>query len=286
MYLRKNFSEFCEPYTDLACERRRADTSIAGVEYRKERASCGVWERVEIKSSEGAASIGRPIGIYDTLLLPRMDLLDNASVDEAKTELAGELIMLFERMSVIPEKILAVGLGNAALTPDSIGSEAAKRINPTAHIKAFDDCTFGALDCSEIAVIKPGVGSESGLDAIETVKGVCDRIRPDAVIAIDALAARAPERLGTTVQVASTGIMPGGGLGNPKKPLNRKTLGTPVLSIGVPTIMDAHYFLGDDINRADGRSAMFIAPKEINEIATVAAEIIAGGINRAFGIEN
>ena len=271
-------------YTDLACERRRADISLPGVEYKKTQTSSGTWERITISSVEGAASIGRPVGIYDTLMLPRMDLMDLDSIDDAKDEVRAELSSLMGRMGVIPEKILVVGLGNAALTPDSVGCEAALRVKPTMHIKDFDPDMFYALDCSEIAVIRPGVGSESGLDAIETVKGVCDRIRPDAVFAIDALASRASERLGTTIQISSTGIMPGSGLGNSKKPINIKTVGIPVVAIGVPTIMDARLFMGDGSAKRTERGAMFVSPKEINEIVSVAGEIIAGGINEAFGL--
>ena len=73
-------------YTDLACERRRADTDIKGIEYRKTAVSAGKWERITVSSIEGAASIGRPMGIYDTLHLTRMDLMDLNSIDDAKEE--------------------------------------------------------------------------------------------------------------------------------------------------------------------------------------------------------
>ncbi len=282
MYSSKNIGY--EPYTDLACERRRADCDIPGVAYRKTSAVCGIWERIEISSDAGARSIGRPIGYYDTLLLPRMDLLDKDSIEAACEELEGELTALCAKMNITPKKILTAGLGNSALTPDAIGSEAAQRIKPTRQIKKFDAKMFDMLECSEISVIKPGVAAESGLEAKDSIIGLCKRILPDAVIAIDALAARAPERLGTTIQISSTGIAPGGGLGHPCAELSEKSLGVPVIAIGVPTIMDADYFLTDDIRRAEGRGAMFVSPKEINEIVCVAAEIIAGGINRAFGI--
>ncbi len=271
-------------YTDLALERRRVDTALDGVEYKKSKAGVGTWERITISSLEGASSIGRPMGIYDTLILPRVDLLDLDSIDEAKDEISAELCTLMGRMGVTPEKILVAGLGNASLTPDSVGCECASRVKATMHIKSFDPNMFYALQCSEIAVVRPGVGSESGMDALETVKGICDRIHPDVVIAVDALAARSSERLGSTVQISSTGIMPGSGLGNCKKPINQKSIGIPVVAIGVPTIMDARLFCSDCGEGADSAPSMFVSPKEINEIAGVAGEIIAGGINRAFGL--
>lgn len=270
-------------YTDLACERRRADTSVDGIEYKKTRVCCGIWEKIAVSSREGALSIGKPMGIYNTLHLPRMDLMDNAAINDAKDEIARELCLLCEKISVTPERILAVGLGNATLTPDAVGAVAADKIKPTMHIKSFDADTFSALECSEIAVILPRVSSQSGLDAIDTVKSMCDRLHPDVVFAIDALASRSADRLGATIQISTTGIQPGGGLGNPKKPLTEKTVGTPVIAIGVPTIMDSTYFAKDS-KQVEGRSHMFVAPKEINDIVNVAGEIIADGINRAFGL--
>ena len=271
-------------YTDLALERRRADTTLPGVEYRKTTVRCGIWERITVTSIEGAASIGRPAGIYDTLLLPRMDLMDLDSIDDASDEIGQELSGLMGRMGIIPERILVVGLGNASLTPDSIGCECALQVKPTMHIKEMDPDMFYALECSQIAVVRPGVGSESGLDAIDTVKGVCDRIHPDVVFAIDALASRSAERLGTTVQISSTGIMPGSGLGNTNKPINVKTVGIPVVAIGIPTIMDARLFTNESYMQRTDRGAMFVSPKEINEIVAVGARIIGGGINAAFGL--
>ncbi len=270
-------------YTDLALERHKADIGLEGVEYDRSRGIAGVWERITITSIAGERSIGRPCGIYDTLILPRADLMDTDLVDGAKEEVAKELSSITSRMRIVPERILVTGLGNAYLTPDSVGCECADRVKPTMHIKELDPNMFYALGCSEIAVIKPGVGCMSGMDALETVRGVCDRISPDVVIAVDALAARSSERLGSTIQIASTGITPGSGLGNLKKPLDQKSLGVPVVAVGVPTIMDARLFVKQckDTTKAP---EMFISPKEINEIVSVAADIIAGGINIAFGL--
>ena len=273
-----------EAYTDLACERRRADTSDPGVKYSKERATCGIWERIEIKTERAARSIERPCGFYDTLLLPRMDLLDKASIDDAEREIADELLLMCSKMKIATRRVLVVGLGNAALTPDSLGCSAASLVKPTLHIKRIDQKAFTELECAEIAVIKPGVCSESGLDPSEMISGLCKRLNPDFVIAIDSLAARAPERLGCTVQISSSGIIPGGGLGSPRAALDDKSLGTPVIAIGVPTVIDADLFIKKDVMRTGERSAMFVSPKEINEIVDVAAKTIAGGINRAFGL--
>ncbi len=265
-------------FSDLACERRRADTAALGVSYTCERCPSGNWERIRIFSQEGAQSIGRPMGNYDTLNTPRLDLMDFDGTDDAINELATELCTLFDKNKIEPHRILVVGLGNEALTPDSVGPKAASLVEPTLHISDGDRVMFDGLECSEIAVIRPGIAARSGLDSAEITLGVCERIKPNAVIAIDALASKSPERLGTTVQICDTGIFPGTGLGYGAHAINRELLGVPVIAIGVPTVIDSRFF-------GDKTSGMFVSPKDINAIVDAAAKIIAGGINQAFGID-
>lgn len=277
------------PYTDLACERRRADTAIEGVEYKSENALTGKWERIRITSAEGARSIGRPIGTYDTLCLERMDLMDEESIADAADEIARELCYLFDITEIFPERILVAGLGNRNLTPDSVGARCAEAVKPTMHIREFDKRLFENLNCAEIAVCTPGVAASSGLDAAISIKGICEAIGPDAVIVIDALAARSASRLGTTVQLCNTGICPGSGLGNPRQAICESTVGVPVIAIGVPTVIDSRMLCYSPSRLSRGErpeelGAMFVSPKEIDEIVCTTGKIIGNGINQAFGI--
>lgn len=292
------YGYFCErdyegdfPYTDLACERRRANVSIDGVDYKKEVGIGGVWERIRISSAEGEKSIGRPRGIYDTLKVQRMDLIDEESIEDAQDEVARELCYLCDREEIIPERILVVGLGNGALTPDSVGTKSAARVKATMQIREFDEKFFDSLECSEIAVCTPGVASDTGIDSAIAVSGICGAIKPDAVIVVDALASRAVERLGSTIQFSNTGILPGSGLGNARRAINKESVGAPVISIGVPTVIDSRMFWMDSVGERDervnpglARRAMFVSPREINDIVDVAARIVGGGINQAFGL--
>ena len=271
--------------SDLALERRSVNTSIDGVDYKRERSVGGVWERITIRSEEGASSIGRPMGIYDTLTLSRMDTLDPDELDDAKEEIARELCSICEREEIHPDRILVVGLGNENLTPDAIGPRTALKISPTLHLSRGDRGMFNAFECSEIAVIAPGVKSASGIDASDVIDGVCMKIHPDAVIAIDALASRSQERLGTTVQISSVGIIPGSGLGLNTKAINKETLGIPVISIGVPTVINSVFLKDKDSEESEKEmKGMFVSPREIDGIVKNASELIAGGINQAFGI--
>ena len=270
------------PYTDLAIERRRADTDVPGVEYFKEKRSVGCFERVKISTKIGAESIGKPLGIYDTIATDRIDMLDSDESERLSDELARELCQITEESGIFPGRLLIIGLGNRKLTPDSLGCESAEKIKATMHIKEFDRRLFSSLSCAEIAVCTPGVAAESGLDATVTVKGICDLILPDAVIAIDSLCTRDVVRLGSTIQICNSGVSPGSGLGNTRLSICPETVGVPVIAIGVPTVIDSRLLCGDaDVT---GGEAMFVSPKEINDIVSSAAVIIGNGINRAFGI--
>lgn len=283
---RKMMGEF--PYTDLAVERRRADTNLLGVHYTKENCPSGSWERLRISTKSAAESIGRPIGSYNTLNLNRMDMLDSAEIEDAKDEIAKELCQMLDQSDIFPERIVVAGLGNRNLTPDSIGARCADAVKPTMHIKNFDIQMFESLNCAEIAVCTPGVASTSGLDAAVMLRGICDIIKPNAVIAIDALASRSATRLGRTIQICNTGIAPGSGIGNPRVSLGEETLGVPVIAIGVPTVIDSRLLCPDCTNNdypfGKANEAMFVSPKEIDDIIKSCAEIIGNGINMAFGI--
>ena len=278
--------------SDLALERMRAPTEIEGVLFTKEEKSLEggrilSWERIKISSEEGAKAIGRPQGNYDTLSLERMDGLSPEEISEAARELSAELIHSVARLGVTAGRLLVIGIGNAALTPDSVGPRAAAEVNATLHISKYESELFEKMNCSEIAVIVPGVTAESGMDAAALAAAVSETLLPDAVIAIDSLAARSPARLGTTVQISDTGIFPGSGIGNGRRPLNESTLGAPVIAIGVPTVINAGILIGADgegectPHDTDG---LFVSPKDIDAITDVSSKIIADGINQAFGI--
>lgn len=280
-YYEKRNEKEISMFTDLAIERRRADTDIEGVKYEKKKTRGGTWETVRITSEKGEESIGRPKGIYATLSLERMDNLDEDECEDATDEIARKLCEICDLNRIIPARILVVGLGNSKLTPDSIGPKSADRVIATMQIMNYDSERFDELECSEIAVISPGVSAKSGLDAADWVIGISSRLKPDVIFAIDALASRAPDRLGRTVQISDTGIFPGSGVGNTRAEISRKKLGVPVIAIGVPTVMDSRHFSTNGMLTGE---PMFVSPREIDGIVDSASRIIGGAINQAFGL--
>ena len=173
-YFKKREESEISMFTDLAVERRRADLSSPGIKYEKKKSKCGFWETVEVTSEKGEEAIGRPRGIYATLNLERMDELDIDELDDAIDDIARKLCEICDRNRIIPARILVAGLGNENLTPDTLGPRTAERVSATMQIERCDRERFLELECSEIAVIAPGVCGKSGLDAYEWVSSISE----------------------------------------------------------------------------------------------------------------
>ncbi len=277
LHIAKSTEEFD---SDLAIERRRASTYVEGVELEREASAGGTWERLKITSEAGEKSIGRPLGIYDTLTVPPMDSIMPEDIEDAKDEIARELCRIFDSCGILPGRILIAGLGNRELTPDAVGTCSADEVEPTMHISKTDPPLFKSLCCSEICVIQPGVSSKTGISSARIIKSIAENIHPDVIIAIDSLASRSQERLGNTIQISNTGIFAGTGVGHSGCTIDKKLVGVPVIAIGVPTVISTASIAKTD----RPREKMFVCPNGINRIVRNAGKIIGGGINQAFGI--
>lgn len=240
--------------------------------------------KIVIEDEQGEKALGRPKGSYITAELP--PLSDDEHNTEEKANLLGD-----ELRSLLPEQgtVLVVGLGNQSVTPDALGPRAAGLVLATRHIRGEFARTTGLDKLRPAAVFVPGVLGQTGVESSEMVKGICDIVKPSAVIVIDALAARSVERLGCTVQICDTGIAPGSGVGNNRMALNRETLGTLVIGLGVPTVVDARTVAVELTGREDAGNAvsprgaeMMVTPREIDLIIRRASQLVAMTINTAL----
>ncbi len=122
---------------------------------------------------------------------------------------------------------------------------------------------------------------------------------PDLIVAIDALAARSCERLAATVQLSDCGISPGSGIGNCRRAIDRRTTGAPVLSVGVPTVVDSATLVYDALEQAGIREPdaslkqvlengrrFYVSPKESDRITGCVSKVLASALNEAFGTGN
>ena len=189
---------------------------------------------VRILSEDAAREIGKPQGRYLTLELDALIRREEDAFPRACKALSTLLRELLPHPNDGP--VLIAGLGNRMITPDAIGPQTADHVIATRHLVAQSPAIFA--DWRPVSALAPGVLGQTGVETGEVICGVLDRVRPAAVIAVDALAAGRLSRLLHTVQLADTGITPGAGVGNTRAALNEETLGVPVIAVGVPTVVD------------------------------------------------
>lgn len=288
----------CPIRTDLAVETqeslKKANSDMRGVEYSERKHENGIIVSVVTIDSENAVkATGRPKGRYVTIEAPQMAEDDEDCNRDVSEEFAGVLKEFVE--SVCDKKeyhVLVVGLGNRNVTPDALGPKVIDNLFITRHIvKEYGRYAFGNEKVNSICGLVPGVMAQTGMECLEIIKGVVNETKPDFVVTIDALAARSTKRLGCTIQLTDTGIVPGSGVGNHRNRISRENLGVPVISIGIPTVIDAVTIVSDAVsaNRdttekllSPKLNGMFVTPKDIDDTIKRLGFLISEGINMAF----
>lgn len=229
-----------QPRTDLAIEAKTlfeqsadAQTRLSGVIAREHEKNGMRLHVVKIVSAEGERALGKPRGTYVTAELDAFSRREAGSFAHAVRILARALRELLGPF----QSVLVAGLGNRDVTPDAIGPETVRNLIVTRHLKDTLPESFAGL--TRVAACQPGVLAQTGLESLELVQSVVRAVKPDVVLAVDALAAAEPGHLFRTVQLADAGIVPGSGVGNSRAEFSRATLGVPVVAMGVPTVIDA-----------------------------------------------
>jgi len=268
--------------TDLALEAHEAwgGGTLPGAEKRTRRVRGFAVTEVRVTGGAAARALGKPPGAYVTV---ELDAARSGAADAART--VGEEL---RRLLGAARSALVVGLGNAAMTPDAVGPLAAEHVLVTRHLR--DNPAFASF--AAVSVLTPGVLGRTGLEAAETIRGAVAAARPDAVIAVDALASRSLSRLCGTVQLSDAGIVPGSGVGNRRAALNRETLGVPVIAVGVPTVVDAATLALDVLDEAGatiddpaalrGHEGVFVTTRDIDAQIRALARVIGCGVNLAL----
>lgn len=266
--------------TDLASEAHRSWTRQAetgarlpGVTVRQERLRGQSVTAVEVESEEGAKALGKPLGKYFTLELERC--FERGS-DEFP-DIAEALAELIRRCAAPEERrnVLVAALGNPDITPDALGSLCAANVLVTRHLKRSDPEAFAAFRATSLC--RTGVLGTTGVESAVQIRTLCRELRPDLVVAVDALAGAEVGRLCRSIQICTSGISPGSGVGNDREALNEETLGTPVVAIGAPTVADASQF-----SREPGLKAMFVTPRDIDSSVRALGRLIGYGIDLAL----
>lgn len=242
-------------------------------------------ERTHTVQREGNCTITRLIHegeSYITMEVPALS--DTPDTDRLEELTAMELRKLLPAEG----SVLVVGVGNRAVTPDALGPLMAEKTFPTRHIKGEWARVAGLSGLRSVSVISPGVLGCTGIESGEAVRALAAALKPSAVIAVDALAAKSLKRLGCTVQLSTAGLSPGHGVGNKRPELNRASMGIPVISLGIPTVVEASLLafelLGREVEEeiAPRGEPMVVTPREIDLVVERGARLLAMAVNRAL----
>lgn len=305
--------------TDLATERKdiyqkiqKIEDKIDGIESEKEDINEKIKiERVKITNENGEKAIGKPMGTYITIDIKNLKIAQEEEINNSGEVLANELREIISKHTDKAGEILVVGLGNIYVTPDALGPKVINEIEVTRHFINYTP-QYVKEGTRMVSAIAPGVLGTTGIETAEILKGIVENINPKLIIVIDALASRSIERISSTIQISDTGIVPGAGVGNTRAEISERTLGIPVVAIGIPTVVELATLVSDgidifinklqekaesnaELNRLKeedkyeevkealnvGEYNMIVTPKEIDDLIENMKDIVALGINSA-----
>lgn len=284
---------------------------VPGVAVEEEEFPNATVKTVTVLNEQGSQSMGKPIGTYITISSEALKINNHAEHEQLSAILTRALLHLMPLPNA-DDLVLVVGLGNWNATPDSLGPRVSDGVMATRHLfgRIPDEILSGVRPVSTLA---PGVLGITGIETAEIIQSVVERIKPAVVIAFDALAAGDISRIGTTIQLANTGINPGSGLGNHRIGLNHETLGVPVIAVGIPTVVNgivvAHNVLEEFLAQLEKRpnlqkilddipqpllqsvieqtlapftNNLSVTPKEIDDLINNAVDVITQSLKAAF----
>jgi len=278
--------------TDLALEAHEINAQAGredGIRTEEETIDGFSITTVHVGEGEGERLAKKKAGTYINVDVGKSWLLASEGFAALVALLAGQLRKLFP--ADFSGTALVVGLGNYDITADSIGP--VEKVVVTRHLRTLNPQLYESAGFGDLCAFAPGVLGQTGMESAEIVRSIVEAVRPSLIVAIDALASRRLARLATTVQLCDTGIYPGAGVSNRRSELSAETLGVPVISIGVPTVVDAatlaYDLLGENADEktaaallaGDGKD-MFITLKESDVITKQTARLLGFAINRAF----
>ncbi len=289
--------------TDLATEIHESnseDSGINGVDVKTEDKEYCTISEISINSDEGASIMGKPVGKYISIETSQCVNMDEREIERIINVLCEQLKKMNRLMCGIdyPSPIMVAGIGNRNITSDSVGPRTVEQLNITSHIKKYFPDESGEI--GSLCAIIPGVMAQTGMETGDIIRGICSKAEPRLVIVIDALASRSMDRINATFQLSETGICPGSGLGNERKRIDKDFLGIPVMSVGVPTVVEARTIVLESIEQLLDKngeneinqffskldlgdvSDKYVTTKNIDEEVVCISRIISEAINRVY----
>ena len=305
--------------TDLALERKdiyqKANklNEIDGVECTEEKIDDNIKvSKVKIVNKNGEEALGKAMGNYITIDVKKLKIAGDDEIQKASEVVANELKEMINLHTEKKGEILVVGLGNIYVTPDALGPKVINEVDVTRHLIKYLP-QYVEEGTRPVSAIAPGVLGTTGIETVEILKGIVENTKPKLIIVIDALASRSIDRISSTIQISDTGIVPGAGVGNTRQEISESSLGIPVISLGIPTVVELATLVSDGIDifidrlqeKAEsndylnqlqkedkyeevkealnvGEYNMIVTPKEIDDLIENMKDIVAGGINSSL----
>ena len=302
--------------TDLALERKdiyqKANklNEIDGVECTEEKIDDNIKvSKVKIVNKNGEEALGKAMGNYITIDVKKLKIAGDDEIQKASEVVSNELKEMINLHTEKQGEILVVGLGNIYVTPDALGPKVINEVDVTRHLIKYLP-QYVEEGTRPVSAIAPGVLGTTGIETVEILKGIIENTKPKLIIVIDALASRSIDRISSTIQISDTGIVPGAGVGNTRQEISESSLGIPVISLGIPTVVELATLVSDGIDifidrlqeKAEsndylnqlqkedkyeevkealnvGEYNMIVTPKEIDDLIENMKDIVARGIN-------
>lgn len=209
--------------TDLAMERTvRPGGMGEGVSVHTQQQAGAEVTWVRVSSEKAAERLGKAQGLYWTLTHPKLPHM----LPEERMDIAREVAQMLRMMLPPQGDVLVLGLGNRRMTADALGDRVVSGILVTRHMQEER--------LRSVCAVAPGVLGITGVETAELALGLAERVKPSAVIVVDALAAMETAHIGTTIQLTDTGIRPGSGVGNHRKGITAETMHVPVIAVRYP----------------------------------------------------
>ena len=288
--------------TDLASESREgilADAGeLQGVSLSQRSEGSVTVSHICICDENAEKILQKPKGDYITLSFSPIAQMDQEQRRHLSDLISKEILGLLSALVPHAGRGFVAGLGNRRITADALGPWTVDRITVTNHLQTLDPTLFSALGQRSVAALAPGVLGDTGVEAAKLIAKAVEAVSPDAVIVVDALAARSVERLGRTVQISNAGISPGSGVGNRRMALNQETLGVPVIAVGVPTVVHSATLVRDALSKAgieqvypeletvlQNGEGFFVTSKDCDEMLKDFSQILAMSLDTALALD-
>ena len=228
----------------------RTDLVLDSIENSKSNIKSNIYEKNNIKvtkvdvDEDSSSLLNKKKGKYITIEFN--DVTDRGNRNKVKEIFINELRSMIDSLNLDKDyTVLIIGLGNEKSTPDSLGPKVIDNTLITRYLYVLGERVDDGI--RNVSGISPGVMADTGIETVDIISSLVEKIKPDLVIAVDALAASSISRINKSIQITDTGIHPGSGVGNMRKEISYDTLGIPVIAVGVPTVVSSSIIVYDTL---------------------------------------